>query len=964
MKQSHSPELIGSALAAIPPTLPREEWARLAMALKSEYPDSAGFDLFDQWSRGDADHYDAKATRATWRSVKSSGGVGLGTLFYLAQQHGWKMPEDGRPAPIDAAEIARRERERQERERIERQRRQAEQEAAAAVAAELWCEGTENGANEHPYIKRKGIDAHGVRVGADGWLLVPMRNEAGELRNVQRIAPQRPADGGPDKLFCKDGQVSGLLHLIGSFSTDIALLAEGYATAASLHAATGHPVAVGFNAGNLKAAARALRKIMGAGALIVVCGDDDRATELRTGKNPGADAAALVHGLAVLPRGLAAGETDFNDLHQRASLEDVRDQVSAAIAVHQNARTARNDAEGHEAPSPKRKRRNMAANSTPADDARPDPFHVDDTGVYHVARDRDGNEMAPMWLCGRLEVTARTRDADGQAWGYLLSFKDPAGRPREWAMPARMLAGDGGEYRAALLGMGLSITTASAGRNRLTEYLQTRQPEAKAVCTERAGWHASPDGGAVFVQPHETIGDSPERVVFQSDGPTENTIRQRGSVSDWQASIGALCVGNSRLVFAVACGFAGALMRPAGVDSGGFHFRGESSSGKTTALRVAASIFGAPNYMQRWRTTDNALELIAAQHCDSLLILDELGQVDGRVAGDCAYMLANESSKGRASRGAALRARLTWRLLFLSAGELGLSDHMADAMKRTRVGQEVRMVDLSADAGAGAGLFENLHDREGAATLSVELTRACAGIYGAPGRAWLQWLAPQWRGLGKLLRKRMDELRTAWVPEGASGQVERVAARFAIVAVAGALATEAGLTGWPAGESEAAARKCFEAWLAARGGTGNAEVAQMLRQVRRFIESHGEGRFTWWHRAADDHNAKTLQRAGYRRLLMPDGTPVSRNSQHGAEIGDVMPTSLGEDMQVEYFILPETFKSELCQGFDAAAVCRVLVEHGALAAGERGHYAKRMRLPGMGNARCYHLLPEVMALDV
>jgi putative DNA primase/helicase len=118
------------------------------------------------------------------------------------------------------------------------------------------------------------------------------------------------------------------------------------------------------------------------------------------------------------------------------------------------------------------------------------------------------------------------------------------------------------------------------------------------------------------------------------------------------------------------------------VESGGFHFRGDSSSGKTTALKVAASVYGGASYLQRWRTTDNALEAIAAQHCDGLLILDELAQVDPKTAGECAYMLANEQSKARATRTGTPRARLSWRLLFLSAGELGLADHMAEGMKR------------------------------------------------------------------------------------------------------------------------------------------------------------------------------------------------------------------------------------------------------------------------------------------
>ncbi len=962
MQNTITPALIRAALTWIPPAMPRDDWARVAMAIKSEYPDT-GLDLFDAWSQRDADGYDAKAVRDTWKSVKAGGGVTIATLLRLAQQHGFELPKADASAPApapDPAELDRQRQQRAEREQAERLAQQQAQAQAAQRARDLW-DAAGPAPADHGYLRRKGVQPHGLRLGLDGWLLVPLRDAEGALWNVQRIAPAKPADGAPEKPFLKGGRVSGLWHLLGELAgADAVLVAEGYATAASLHQATGRPVAVAFNAANLKHAVKALRRLA-PGALVVVCGDDDRDTQQRTGKNPGADAAQaaarLAHGLAVLPVGLPEGGSDFNDLHQHAGLDAVRIQIDAAIDAHRDTQAPA------PADKPRKGRQSPAAGGADADAAgRRDPFTVTDAGVHYIGRDRDGNELAPQWLCSRLDVTARTRDAEGNSWGYLLAFSDPTGRPREWAMPARMLSGDGGEYRAALLGMGLSIATNPQCRNRLTEYLQTRQPDALATCTERIGWHPTAEGAA-YVLPHETIGDGAERIVHQTDAPVENTFKVRGDVAAWRERIGALCIGNSRLVFAVACAFAGPLMRPGGVDSGGFHLRGDSSSGKTTALRVAASVNGAPGYMQRWRTTDNALELIAAQHCDALLILDELGQVEGRVAGECAYMLANESSKGRASRGAALRARLTWRLLFLSAGELGLADHMAEAMKRARVGQEVRMVDLAADAGAGMGAFEQLHGREGGAALATELGRATAAVYGAPGRAWLAWLAPQWPGLPKRLRERVDALRAAWVPEGASGQVERVAARFALVAVAGALATEAGLTGWPQGESERALRTCFESWLAQRGGTGNAEVRQMLRQVRRFIETNGEGRFTWWHRAADDHNAKTLNRAGFRRLLSPDGTPISRDAQHAVEIGERMPSDLGEQSQTEYFILPEVFRTEVCQGFDPQAVCRVMAEHGALHT-EQEHYTVRPRLPGMGLTRCYRIKPEIMALDV
>jgi putative DNA primase/helicase len=649
--------------------------------------------------------------------------------------------------------------------------------------------------------------------------------------------------------------------------------------------------------------------------------------------------------------------------------------IDAAIAAHQAEQAERIQQapqipkQGKATTRPQREPHGAdGGHGDPPDDGRPfDPFTVNDSGVWHAGVDKEGQPKAPQWVCSRLDVQALTRDQDGAGWGYLLAFADPLGKPKQWAMPARMLSGDGGEYRAALLNMGLRIAPSPAARNLLTQYIQTRQPGEFASCTDRIGWH-----GRAFVLPHETIGDDAERIVFQSESQMENTFRMKHDAAAWRDRIGALCVGNSRLVFAVACAFAGPLLRPAGMESGGFHLRGDSSSGKTTALRLAASVYGGTSYMQQWRTTDNALEATAAQHCDSLLILDELAQVEGKVAGECAYMLANERSKGRATRNASPRARLSWRLLFLSAGELGLADHMAEGGKRARAGQEARMADIPADAGKGLGAFENLHDFAGGAAFSSHLTRQAQACHGAPGRAFIEWACANAEGLGKRLRTAVQALARDWVPQGASGQVERVGARFALVGVAGELATEAGLTGWPAGESERGARACFDAWMAARGGAGNGEVVAMLRAVRRFFESHGEGRFTWWHRASDDHNAKTLQRAGYRRLVDQEGNPIKMTkkvytsglSKDDQDVYDAVTGIDVEGASVEYFVLPEVFRAEVCNGFDYQAVARVLLGHGALMPGAGRSFDCKQRLPGLGVSNCYRIPPALFALDV
>jgi putative DNA primase/helicase len=942
MKRNITPELIRAALACIPADLPREEWARVGMALKSELG-ADGLAVFDAWSQG-CERYDEAATRETWRSIKAGGRVQIGTLFHIAKGHGFKWDDAPEAKPATAHELAAQQQARKAREQADQVATAKRHQQAASKAGQQWAQASEAG--ESTYLQRKGVQAYGLRFEAGDALLIPMSDEGGELWNLQRIAPA--PSGGHDKRFLSGGRKSGLMHWIGNPSgAGVVLLCEGYATGASLHQATGHPVCVAFDAGNLPTVAKALRACF-PGAAFVVCGDNDQGTEKATGRNPGQEkarqAAKAAQGVAVWPEGLPEDQSDFNDLHQLKGLDSVRAAIEAAAKPPTKPST------------PKGKGK---ADATPADGPAWDRFKVTDEGVFFLGADQDGREKAPEWVCSRLDVTARTRDEDGMGWGYLLEFTDPMGTPRTWAMPARMLAGDGAEYRAALLNMGLRIASGANARNRLTQYLQTRQPDEVARCADRVGWH-----GKAYVLPRETIGGDGERIVYQTDGITENPFKQRGTLAQWRDAVARLCVGNDRLLFALSCAFAGPLVRPSGVDSGGFHLRGGSSCGKTTALRVAASVWGGQSFMQRWRTTDNALEVIAAQHCDGLLILDELAQVDPRVAGEAAYMLANETGKARSTRSNQARPRLTWRLLFLSAGEISLSQHMAEGGKRSKAGQELRLADIPADAGQGRGLFNELHELDSGAALSAHLGKASDTHHGTAGRAFLDWCTQHVDALRDRVRQDIEHHTTQWVPECAGGQVQRVGRRFALVAAAGELATAAGVTGWPVGEAARGVRACFEAWMAARGGIGDAEEGHMLRQVQRLLEERGASNFAWWHRVGDDRAPTPTERWGLRRLVDGKGKPVTRSDEDGAAYNRAAEfLDDDEGTSVEFYVLAEAFKGKLCEGFDHVSVARLLLKRGHLVPESPARLDRKERVKGMGLVRVYRLKASVLSDD-
>jgi len=966
----------GAARAALTfiPSDDRDLWWRMGMALKSEFGEG-GFDLFHDWSERGAS-YDAKAVKSTWLSFKPGGKVTIGTLIAEAKRGGFN-PKDFAPAvPLSAADMERIRKERLMRDMAAADELARKHEAAAVEASQDWAAASETGAS--PYLERKGVQAYGLRYLPGDVLLVPLRDGNGKLWNVQRIF----AKG--DKRFPAGGRVSGCFHVIGDVKASAWLLiAEGYATAATLHAATGHAVVVAFNEGNVRHVAAAVRQLR-PDAKLMLCADDDKATEERTDKNPGivaaTAAAAAVGGYWCKPQGLSAGATDFNDLSMTVGVDAVRAQLATAIteaagvaasaephAVAADAMVL--DAPVEDAPAASGKKNgNAEVKKAPASKAKAGGkgagqttrpfFHVDDAGVWFHGFSQQGDPLPAQWICSELHISAQSRGDSNEDWGYLLEFQDGDGNAKRWAMPASMLAGDGTQYRATLLSMGLRIGAGTAAKNHLSVYIQTQQTDVRVRCTDRIGWHEN-----VYVLPDRTIGEGSERVMFQAAGGVVSQFKQRGTLDDWRANVSLHCRGNSRMLFCVSAAFAAPLLHLARVPSGGFHIWGDSSSGKSTAFKVAGSVYGGKDYPRNWRMTDNALETVAVQHSDTLLLLDEIAQVDPKVVADIVYMLGNETGKGRATQTAQARKVATWRSLFLSDGEVSLANHMEQAGKGAKAGLDVRMAHIAADAGHGLGLYETLNGFPNGAALSDHLVSKAHQHYGTAGMAFIEYAVANAAMLSEMLQSNVALLARDMCPVDSHGQVARVATRFALVGTAGELATTAGITGWPVGEAMSAARTCFAAWLEGRGGAGNVEHVSILRQVSGFFQAHGEARFVWWHRATDDHKPNTINRAGFKRLLTRDGTAINSNADHHKAYGDKMHPAEAEEARQEYFVLSEVFRDEICKGFNPKTVTRLLIERDLLVTDSDGGATRKERLPGIGAARVYRFKPEIAGVD-
>lgn len=233
----------------------------------------------------------------------------------------------------------------------------AKRDAAAARAIELWTAAAP-APDDHPYLKRKGVRSHGLRVGkwtvssddrtsvvSSNALLIPIRYSREVIGSLQAIFPDANNFLKRDKDYLKDGAKSGLYYSIGAMVDGVIIICEGYATGASIHEATGHLVVVAFDASNLKPVAERMRGAF-KDAIIIIAADNDQWT-LQPINNPGVtralEASDAFDALVVIPSfaDISTKPTDFNDLAQLEGLDTVKRVFQAEISQAKVSRITR-----------------------------------------------------------------------------------------------------------------------------------------------------------------------------------------------------------------------------------------------------------------------------------------------------------------------------------------------------------------------------------------------------------------------------------------------------------------------------------------------------------------------------------------------------------------------------------------------------------------------------------------------
>lgn len=328
--------------------------------------------------------------------------------------------------------------------------------------------------------------------------------------------------------------------------------------------------------------------------------------------------------------------------------------------------------------------------------------------------------------------------------------------------------------------------------------------------TSVSGWH----GTHTFVLKDCILG---ERGNLRPIAPELRATLSRGKIVAWKNGLRSACAGSSYLVFTLAAGLAGPLLRPMGYDEGVvFHLFGQSSTGKSLATIAAQSVIekAGREHLRTFDLTPRALEEDAAACNDSMLVVDEAGRMEGSVAQrrqafrTLAFKVAGGQGKKRSAKATAdgdLR-NVQYLVIGLSSGEEALE---GSGNLQRKEGEQVRLIGIPVPAPHDGGIFDLEASPPDRARLAREAEETIAANHGVPIRRFVRAFLADADGPAKAKALADKFIRAVLPIQTPFGQ--RFAKKFAVTYAAAMLAADYGIAPWTKKHAAKAIRKIYRA---------------------------------------------------------------------------------------------------------------------------------------------------------
>ncbi|MGE3335539.1 MAG: DUF927 domain-containing protein [Rhodospirillaceae bacterium] len=463
------------------------------------------------------------------------------------------------------------------------------------------------------------------------------------------------------------------------------------------------------------------------------------------------------------------------------------------------------------------------------EDKKEKRFYTQDDFFYERLNSRKSRKLGAM-----LRVYARA-SIEGEAHPFtVIRLKDLDGKVRiEYVASTALLTKQ--STFTALVQMGYLLPADPDKRNAIYEYISTARPKRRVIIVRRPGWIEGR-----YAMPGVTIGqkagDNP-KIYFKPvlDGfPAK--FGERGTLEEHQKTFGRFALCSTTMLFSMSFALAAALIGLCGLEGGGVHLFAETTVGKSLAEMAARSISGEATrkYLEKWRTTPNALEAVAYAYNNTLLCLDDASQLPtdklkrAAIMREVAYELANGQGKLRLGAG-----KLNWNIFFISNGEEAIAAIVKDGGSERLGGEEVRLADLPCDIHPEYGIFESLMPgwkNFDDAVAAIE--NASRKYYGTPLRAFLKVIVKYPNRTKKDVRALMLQFMDLALI-GKDKWEQRFAKKFAAAYAAGILAVRFEIFPWKEKHVEHAVLACYKR---ARGSIPDMDTL-IERAMKTFTQS-------------------------------------------------------------------------------------------------------------------------------
>ncbi|MBL8500902.1 MAG: DUF927 domain-containing protein [Nitrosomonas sp.] len=398
-----------------------------------------------------------------------------------------------------------------------------------------------------------------------------------------------------------------------------------------------------------------------------------------------------------------------------------------------------------------------------------------------------------------------------------------------------------------------------------------------------------PDNSFIGPQEAHTVYLHPKKSIFRPN------YSQSGSLEEWKEKVAASALHSTRIMMGLCTGLSGYVLKIVEViENGGTNIFGQSSIGKTTVLKVTISFSGPRSNLQSWNQTDTAIEELAHGYNDGSIALDELKTLDqddkeaAKKLTSMIYRLCSGIERNRSKNYKPDQNR--WRVSIQSTGEYSLAELAEKSGSSRMKGEEVRVIDIPADAGQGMGIFESLPEEfTDSSTYAQYLDEQSQLLYGTPQVVFLERLIADLNAenpdtsVKDQLIEGMGLFRKRCGVDPKSGIEVRFANRFALAYAAGCLAVDYGVFPFTRKDVFKGISACYKAALSVKPESWEEKVKQYKSILAKYLSSNEfpalDSKDTWSKKEIEkyggfSHTINNIQLIALKRDVVKDLMPT------------------------------------------------------------------------------------------